>query len=62
MFNSQLPEYVEIFAIIIMLNGIFAGVFWCLYVLLPSKVYGYTFDNILFISDSLFEATYALYP
>ena len=60
--TSQLPVYVVAFAFIIMINGLITGIFWFLYSMFPSKVYGHFFNDMLFIFDGVFDAVYSIYP
>ena len=61
-YTSQLPNYVLVFAYVILMNGLITGIFWCLYALFPSKVYGHSFNDALFICDGLFDCIYSVYP
>ena len=59
---AQLPHYVIIFATIILINGIITGTFWILYSLFPSKIYGHSYNDMLFICDGIFDSIYSIYP
>ena len=59
---AELPEYIIIFAVVIILNSISTSICWILYTILPAKVYGKKYETILFIIDAIFDATYALFP
>ena len=59
---SQLPEYVIIFASVVLANGIITGVFWLVYIFIPHICYGETFKYGLFIVDGLFDTIYSIFP
>ena len=59
---SQLPQYIIVYAITIMLNGLITSIMWGLYVLYPWKFYGHIFDFTLFVSDAIFDTIYTVFP
>ena len=59
---SQLPHYVIAFGVIIMANGLITGIFWILYSIFPSKIYGYSYNDMLFVCDGIFDSIYSIFP
>lgn len=55
-------KFTDNFSYVILCNALVTGLLWCLYAILPNKMYGYPFYNMLFFIDGLFDAIYILYP
>ena len=56
------PYKIEIYAMIVGLNGILTGCLWIAYVVFHSRLYGALFIALLYCVDTIFEICYVLFP
>ena len=55
-------EYIILFSIMLILNGILTASLWILYALKHNSFHGHSFDYQIFAIDAIFDTFYALFP
>ena len=56
------PKYVLLFAMVLGSNGLTVGALWVLYVVKYSSCHGLFFKEIVFVTDTIFDTFYAIFP
>lgn len=59
---SYKPFEIKVFAVLLGINSIIVGILWIFYILNGNLCRGLFFKQVVFVTDTVFDSFYALYP